>query len=48
MALLISLSTGVSLIRKADLLLPKRDKAKGFWVMGEPAVNNSHYYVKIF
>lgn len=24
--------------------LSKRDKAKGFWVIGEPAVNISHYY----
>lgn len=48
MALLISFSTVLALIRKADLMLPERDKAKGFWVMGEPTVSVSNYYAIIF
>lgn len=39
MALRTSFSTVVVLIRKADLTLLKRDKAKGLWVMDEAAVN---------
>lgn len=44
MALLTSFKTVVALIRKADLMLLKRDKAKGFWVMDEAAINILYCY----
>lgn len=41
MALVTSFTTGVALITNAFY---QKDKAKGFWVIGEPVVNISHYY----